>query len=100
MSKQAVAFKPLWPLGILAVFYSLSIYNFFVLADEGIEGTSLSRVQRDRLIPAERGQILDRHGLVLAEDRGSWDLVVDFLPRNRSVIRNLNDGVWTEEYIR
>ena len=100
MSKQAVAFKPLWPLGILAVFYSLSIYNFFVLADEGIEGTSLSRVQRDRLIPAERGQILDRHGLVLAEDRGSWDLVVDFLPRNRSVIRNLNDGVWTEEDIR
>ena len=100
MSKQAVAFKPLWPLGILAVVYSLSIYNFVVLVDEGVEGTSLSRVQRDRSIPAERGQILDRHGLVLAEDRGSWDLVVNFLPRNRSVISNLKDGVWTERDIR
>ena len=100
MSKQAVAFKPLWPLGILAVFYSLSIYNFFVLVDEGVDGTSLGEVQYDRVIPAERGQILDRHGLVLAEDRGSWDLVVNFYPRNRSVISNFDDGIWTEKDIR
>ena len=100
MSKQAVAFKPLWPLGLLFVVYSLSIYNFFVLVDEGVDGTSLSEVQYNRLIPAERGQILDRHGLVLAEDRGSWDLVVNFFPRNRSVISNFEDGIWTEEDIR
>jgi len=100
VSKQAVAFKPLWPLSILAVFYSLSIYSFFVLVDEGIAGTSLSEVQYDRVIPAERGQILDRHGLVLAEDRGSWDLVVNFFPRNRSVISNFENGIWTEKDIR
>jgi cell division protein FtsI/penicillin-binding protein 2 len=100
VSKQAVAFKPLWPLGLLFVVYSLSIYNFFVLVGEGVDGTSLSEVQYDRVIPAERGQILDRHGLVLAEDRGSWDLVVNFFPRNRSVISNFEDGVWTEEDIR
>ena len=100
MSKQAVAFKPLWPLSILAFFYSLSIYSFFVLVDEGIEGTSLSKVQDDRVIPAERGQILDRHGLVLAEDRGSWDLVVNFSPEDRSVISNFDNGVWTGKDIR
>jgi cell division protein FtsI/penicillin-binding protein 2 len=100
VSKQAVAFKPLWPLGILAVFYSLSVYNFFALVDEGIEGTSLSQVQRDQLIPAERGQILDRHGFVLAEDRVSWDLVVNFEPEDRSVISNFTKKVWTEKHIR
>ena len=100
MSKQSVAFKPLWPLGILAVVYSLSIYNFFELVDEGVDGTSLSEVQYDQVMPAERGQILDRHGLVLAEDRGSWDLVVNFFPRDRSVISNFNDGIWTEKDIR
>jgi stage V sporulation protein D (sporulation-specific penicillin-binding protein) len=102
MSKQAVAFKPLWPLSILAVFYSLSVYSFFVLVDEGIAGTSLSEVQYDRVIPAERGQILDRHGLVLAEDRVSWDLVVNFKVENRSLISNFNakPQIWTEEDIR
>jgi cell division protein FtsI/penicillin-binding protein 2 len=102
VSKQAVAFKPLWPLSILAVFYSLSIYSFFVLVDEGIAGTSLSEVQYNRVIPAERGQILDRHGLVLAEDRGSWDLVVNFKVENRSLISNFNakPQIWTEEDIR
>jgi cell division protein FtsI/penicillin-binding protein 2 len=100
VSKQSVAFKPLWPLSILAFFYSLSIYSFFVLVDEGIKGTSLSKVQDDRVIPAERGQILDRHGLVLAEDRGSWNLVVNFSPEDRSVISNFDNGVWTGKDIR
>ena len=79
---------------------ALSIYNFFELVDEGVDGTSLSEVQYDQVMPAERGQILDRHGLVLAEDRGSWDLVVNFFPRDRSVISNFNDGIWTEKDIR
>jgi cell division protein FtsI/penicillin-binding protein 2 len=100
VSKQAVAFKPIWPFSVLALVYSLSLYNFSVLVGEGIEGTSLSKVQRDRVIPAERGQILDRHGLVLAEDRGTWDLVVNFLPVDRSVLSNYRNGVWTEEQIR
>jgi cell division protein FtsI/penicillin-binding protein 2 len=99
VSKQAVAFKPLWPFGILAACYSLSLFTFIGLVNEGVEDSSLSRVQRDRVIPAERGPILDCNGLVLAEDRGSWSLVVNYLPAHRSVIKNMQDGVWDEQEI-
>ncbi|MFT7516551.1 MAG: cell division protein FtsI/penicillin-binding protein 2 [Myxococcota bacterium] len=100
MIKQEVVFKPLWPFAILALFYSFSVFNFFKLVDEGVDDTSLSLVRGKRVIPAERGQILDRQGLVLAEDRGTWDLVVNYLPKDRSVISNLKNGIWDVEEIR
>ncbi|MBC8371195.1 MAG: hypothetical protein H8E25_14440, partial [Planctomycetes bacterium] len=100
MSRQGSAFRPVWPFSVLTFFYFFSLFNFFKLNDEGVAGSSLSRVQNDRIIPAERGQILDRNGLVLAEDRGTWNLVVNYLPQHRSLIKNLQDGVWDETEIR
>jgi len=48
-------------------------------------------------IPAQRGSILDRHGLALAEDRCTWNLVINFLPEHRSLTVAVEDGSMTPE---
>lgn len=94
------AFRPKMPLLFLLVLYVPSFISFFVYLDDDLEGQGLQKVQYDRLIPAQRGAILDRNGLVMAEDRWSWDLIVNYLPQHRSVIKRLSNGDWTQEEAR
>jgi cell division protein FtsI (penicillin-binding protein 3) len=43
-------------------------------------------------VPAQSGAVLDRNGLVLAEDRCVWNLVINFYPEHRSLINGVEDG--------
>jgi cell division protein FtsI (penicillin-binding protein 3) len=78
----------LTPIGVL---YLASLVNLisWSLPNEESELTPYQRVTRDTVIAAERGAILDRHGLVLAEDRCTWNLVINYLPEHRGLIRGL-----------
>ncbi len=78
----------LTPIGML---YLASLVNLISWSHPNSDAAELTmdRVRLTTIIPAERGAILDRHGLVLAEDRCSWNLVINYLPQDRSLIRGL-----------
>ncbi|MCP4093951.1 MAG: penicillin-binding protein 2 [Planctomycetes bacterium] len=42
-------------------------------------------------IPAQSGAILDRNGLVLAEDRCVWNLVINYYPDDRSLVHGVGE---------
>ncbi len=58
-----------------------------------------------RLLPAPRGRILDRHGRVLAADRASWDVLLEYdaivgrwssAMARRALVRELGRASWLE----
>lgn len=79
----------LTPIGML---YLASLVNLisWSLPKENLEEAStktpVELVTGETVIAAERGAILDRHGLVLAEDRCTWNLVINYLPEHRGLI--------------
>jgi cell division protein FtsI/penicillin-binding protein 2 len=80
----------LTPIGVL---YLASLVNLisWSLPDEDPDRTQPEDVTGETIIAAERGAILDRHGLVLAEDRCTWNLVVNYLPEHRGLIVGMED---------
>ncbi len=49
-----------------------------VFEGEALRRTAEQSIRRDQFLPSWRGSIIDRKGLVLAEDRASWDVGVPF----------------------
>jgi len=56
---------------------------------------SMHSVVSNITLPAARGSILDRNGLVLAEDVASWDLVIDHYISDRSLINKAESGKYS-----
>lgn len=77
-----VAVIALTSLGLGAQLFKLSVV-------EGAQrlAEAESRLDRRTYLPTYRGRILDRHGRVLAEDRASYDIAVDY---------DVIIGVWAE----
>jgi cell division protein FtsI (penicillin-binding protein 3) len=48
-------------------------------------------------IPAQSGAVLDRNGLVLAEDRCVWNLIVNYYPEHRSLVNGVENGKLTAD---
>jgi cell division protein FtsI (penicillin-binding protein 3) len=53
-------------------------------------------VESEIVLPAARGSILDRHDRVLAEDVNTWELMVTFPPKHRSLVQAIGDWKYTQ----
>ena len=71
------------PIGIL---YLASMSRMVYLQVGDRPEVAPVRVEAKVVLPAARGSILDRNGLVLAEDVTSWDLVINYRMADRSLI--------------
>ncbi|MFK5955207.1 MAG: penicillin-binding transpeptidase domain-containing protein, partial [Planctomycetota bacterium] len=85
MSPTPQAFRPYMALAPVGVLYLASLVRMFSLQFHFAEEDGLSRVESEITLPAARGSILDRHGLVLAEDVTSWDLIIKYRLEHRSI---------------
>ena len=81
------------PVGIIFVLTFFRLIYFQLDQGAEVEGRVLSRVMYETEIEAPRGKILDRHGAVLAEDRGVWALEMDEPAKLR---RHLRPGMERE----
>lgn len=92
MERKDLVFRPtlaLLPVGIL---YLASLGRFVALqgsAPVDAVRAVAGRVEREILLVAPRGRLLDREGRVLAEDRPVWNLVMDARPETRRWVREL-----------
>ena len=76
------------PIGVL---YLASFVRLIALQGHLGEDDAMDRVRTETILPAPRGSILDRNGWVLAEDVGTWDLVVEFRPEHRHLIQLIEE---------
>lgn len=82
------------PIGVL---YLASFVRLIALQGHPGEADAITRVRTETKLPASRGSILDRNGLVLAEDVGTWNLAIDAHPQNRYLLQLLDAGKLTPE---
>lgn len=82
------------PIGVL---YLASLVRLIALQGHPGEVDAMERVRTHTVLPASRGSILDRHGRVLAEDVGTWDLVMDAAPKNRYLLQLIEKEKLTPE---
>ena len=65
--------------GVFAVLLlGIRLVQLTVIEGEALRQTAEQSIRRDQFLPSWRGSIIDRNGLVLAEDRASWDVGVPF----------------------
>ena len=81
----------LLPIGML---YFASLVKLISVspADMVSAETALGNATVTTEVPAQSGAILDRNGLVLAEDRCVWNLVINYFPDDRSLVHGLGEG--------
>lgn len=82
------------PIGVL---YLASFVRLIMLQGHLGEVDALEHVRTHTELPASRGSILDRNGRVLAEDVGTWDLVMESLPQHRHLLQQIDAGRLTPE---
>ena len=61
-----------------ALLLGLRLVQLTVVEGEALRRAAERSIRRDQFLPTWRGSITDRNGLVLAEDRASWDLGLPF----------------------
>ncbi|MBB48999.1 MAG: hypothetical protein CMJ33_10790 [Phycisphaerae bacterium] len=61
-----------------ALLLGLRLVQLTVVEGEALRQAAERSIRRDQFLPTWRGSITDRNGLVLAEDRASWDLGLPF----------------------
>lgn len=87
------------------IFVALTVQAYRLTVLEGAERRSIAeaRLERHIFLPTYRGRILDRHGRVLAQDRASYDVAVEYdviigaWPRAKAVAqarRELGRSTW------
>ena len=80
------------PIGVL---YLASLVRLLMLQGHfGVKEVE-ELVEHEITLPAARGSILDRHDRVLAEDVNTWQLVVNYLPEHRSLVKAVGDWKYT-----
>lgn len=72
------------PIGVL---YLASFVRLIALQGHSGDDDAMERVRTHTVLPAARGSILDRNGRVLAEDVGTWNLIIDAAPKNRYLLQ-------------
>lgn len=61
-----------------ALLLAVRLVQLTVVEGEALRQAAEQSIRRDQFLPSWRGSITDRNGVVLAEDRASWDLAVPF----------------------
>ena len=61
-----------------ATLLGIRLVQLTVFEGEALRQAAEESIRRDQFLPSWRGSIIDRNGLVLAEDRASWDLGIPF----------------------
>jgi cell division protein FtsI (penicillin-binding protein 3) len=95
MADPSLVFRPymaLLPVGGLYVATLARLLTVQGLPQPGAAETVRGIVGRDVVLEASRGALLDRNGLVLAEDRPVWNLVMDAPAPTRRWLQELAHG--------